>query len=207
MLMAFLIGVTGGSGSGKTSICEDMIKKLSDAGFTDVVFISQDNFYKGVSKEDDVADYNFDHPDAIDFVLLFEIIQMLKKGSAVDIPIYDFATHKRLEETKHIEPTCVIIVEGILILNDPRIRELMNLTIYINTDSDLCFIRRLKRDTEQRKRTMQNVIDQYIRFVKPSYESFIVPIMKKCDIIINNNQNYLVGMDMAVGYIKTQIQK
>jgi uridine kinase len=198
-----IIGVCGGTASGKSSICKDIITKLSNHK---VNIISQDNFYKSLDNSINVNNYNFDHPNAIDFDYLLECINKLKEGVSVEIPIYDFSTHTRLIDKKIIIPTAeVILVEGILIFNDERLRKLFDLKIFIETDSDLALIRRIQRDISDRNRNIDSIIDQYIKYVKPSYEEFVLPYKKYADIIIPNINYNVIAIDMMIKHIGGQL--
>jgi uridine kinase len=198
-----IIGVCGGSASGKSSICKDIISKLSNHK---VNIISQDNFYKSLDSTIDVDKYNFDHPNAIDFDYLLECINKLKEGNSIDIPIYDFVSHTRLLNDIITIPSAeVILVEGILIFNDERLRYMFDLKIFIETDSDLALIRRIQRDMSDRKRTLNSIIDQYIKFVKPSYEEFVLPYKKYADIIIPNINYNVIAIDMLIIHIRGQL--
>ena len=193
-----IIGICGGSASGKSSICKDIINKLSNHK---VNIISQDNFYKSLDSSIDVDNYNFDHPNAIDFDHLLTTICNLKEGISVDIPIYDFSTHTRLDKTINIPPVEVILVEGILIFNDERIRDLFDLKIFIETDNDLALIRRIQRDIHDRNRNVNSIIEQYIKYVKPSYEKFVLPYKKYADIIVPNINYNIIAIDMLIKHI------
>jgi len=198
-----IIGVCGGSASGKSSICKDIISKLSNHK---VNIISQDNFYKSLDSSIDADKYNFDHPNAIDFDYLLECINKLKEGNSIDIPIYDFVSHTRLLNDIITIPSAeVILVEGILIFNDDRLRDIFDLKIFIETDSDLALIRRIQRDMSDRKRTLNSIIDQYIKFVKPSYEEFVLPYKKYADIIIPNINYNVIAIDMLIIHIRGQL--
>ena len=193
-----VIGVCGGSASGKTSICRDIIQRLSHHR---VNIISQDNFYKPLDPSINTDTYNFDHPDAIDFEAFYNAIDSLKKGVSTEIPIYDFKTHNRLRE-KHIIPESdVILVEGILIFNDIKCRDMYDLKIFIETDSDVALMRRIMRDKTERERTLESIIDQYTTFVKPSYEQWVLPTKKYANIIIPNAEYNHVAIDMLIQHI------
>ena len=199
-----VIGICGGSASGKSSICNDIINRLSHHK---VNIISQDNFYKSLDNTIDIDNYNFDHPDAIDIDLLIKNIQLLKSEKSIDIPIYDFKTHTRLNSTINIPISEVIIVEGILIFNDKRCRDLFDIKIFIETDSDIALIRRILRDQKERGRNIDSIIDQYIKFVKPSYEEWVLPYKKYADIIIPNINYNIIAIDMVMKHIKNLLFK
>ncbi|XP_038704907.1 uridine kinase-like protein 5 isoform X2 [Tripterygium wilfordii] len=200
----FVIGVAGGTASGKTTVCKMIISQLHDQR---VVLVHQDSFYRslsdGVLKK--VGEYNFDHPDAFDTELMLLCMEKLKHGQAITIPNYDFKTHKSLEIGRKVNPSDVIILEGILILHDPRVRDLMNMKIFVDEDSDVRLARRIKRDTVERGRNIQNVLDQYGRFVKPSFDEFILPSKKYADIIIPRGGDNHVAIDLIVQHIRTKL--
>jgi uridine kinase len=184
-----LIGVAGGSGSGKTYFANDLSKSLGAACTTVVL---QDNFYIDQSSKFDFdgGSVNFDHPDAIEFSLLAKHLRALKSGEATEIPTYDFATHKRKKETLLIKPAPVILVDGILILHIPEVRELFDETIFFDTDEALRFQRRLKRDVAERGRTPEGVHEQFHRQVKPMHDQFVQPSMSFAKHIVCNEDEY-----------------
>lgn len=189
-----IIGVAGPSGSGKTTIAKEI---HAHYGSQHCVTISSDNYYNdlrhiSVEKRHLI---NFDHPDSIDFKLLAEHVALLKEGQTIAIPTYDFTTHARTEETLTISPKPIIIVEGILAQHPDFLACLYDTKIFVDTDPDICFIRRLERDTSERGRTMQQVITQYKRDVKPMYEQFVAPCRNRADIIIENSNNHCETSD------------
>ena len=204
----FIIGIGGGSASGKTSVSEAIIKNIND--ISNVVLISMDSFYKCLSPEASkkafMNEYNFDHPDAFEFPLLFDTLLKLKSFEPVDIPIYDFKTHARTSEKIHIHGAKVIIFEGILALYDRDVLDLMDMKIFVDTDADVRLARRLKRDINERKRDLNGILDQYNRFVKPSFDDFIQPSVKNADIIIPRGRDNLVAIDLITKHILTKIQ-
>ncbi|PIE04759.1 MAG: uridine kinase [Spirochaetales bacterium] len=176
-----IIGITGGSGSGKTTI----INKISSQ-VKEFVFIPQDNYYKSAVNisNSNITDFNFDHPDAFDTELLYSHLELLKAGRPVRMPTYDFVHNCRAEETVEISPKPVVLIEGILVLFDKKIRDMMDLKIFVDTPDDIRFIRRLKRDVSERGRTMESVIKQYLEVVRPGHYEFIEPSKAFADIII-----------------------
>lgn len=176
-----LIGISGGSGSGKTTIINRIADKVSD-----IVFIPQDNYYKSAENitNTNITDFNFDHPDAFDTALLLEHLKSLKEGKAVQMPTYDFVHHRRAESTISVTPKRVVLVEGIMVFFEREIREMMDLKIFVDTPDDIRFIRRLERDVNERGRTMQSVIRQYLKVVRPGHYQFIEPTKEYADIII-----------------------
>ncbi|XP_061946908.1 LOW QUALITY PROTEIN: uridine kinase-like protein 5 [Populus nigra] len=200
----FVIGVAGGTASGKTTVCNMIISQLHDQR---VVLVNQDSFYHSLSDSTltQVYDYNFDHPDAFNTELLLSCMEKLKNGRAVDIPNYDFQTHKRIGPGWKVNPSDIIILEGILVLHDPRVRDLMNMKIFVDTDSDLRLARRIQRDTVERGRNIQNVLDQYARSVKPSFEEFILPSKKYADVIIPRGGDNDVAIDLIIQHIRAKL--
>ncbi|KAJ6290163.1 hypothetical protein OIU78_025976 [Salix suchowensis] len=200
----FVIGVAGGTASGKTTVCNMIISQLHDQR---VVLVNQDSFYHSLGDDTlaEVYDYNFDHPDAFNTELLLSCMAMLKNGRAVNIPNYDFKTHKRIGPGCKVNPSDIIILEGILVLHDSRVRDLMNMKIFVDTDSDLRLARRIQRDTVERGRNIQNVLDQYARSVKPSFEEFILPSKKYADVIIPRGGDNDVAIDLIIQHIRAKL--
>ena len=198
-----ILGICGGSASGKTSVC----RKVQEALGLDCTVLEMDNFYRGLTPEErpNVADYNFDHPNAIDFEEIFLAIKTLANGNDAEIPIYDFKTHSRTSNKKIIKANKLILYEGIYSLYDPRVREMMKLKIFVQTDDDSRLCRRLKRDTIERGRSVEGVLQQYFRFVKPSYDEFILPTMKYADIIIPHGAYNQVAIDLIVLNLKNYL--
>jgi len=204
----YIIGITGGSASGKTTVSERIIQKL-DVPW--VVLLSMDSFYKVLTPEQhqlaEANNYNFDHPDSFDVDLLIETLKKLKKGIAVDIPIYDFKTHSRLKETRHIYGANIIVFEGIFSLYFEEVRKLMDLMLFIDTDSDIRLARRMRRDIAERGRDIDGVLKQYIKFVKPSFEDFIQPSKKYADIIVPRGAENTVALDLIVTHVKKELKE
>jgi uridine kinase len=196
-----VIGIAGGSGSGKTTVAE-MIAE--DIGNDRVVMIVQDNYYKDLKHlpPEERAKVNFDHPDSIDAVLMAKQLRALKKRKPIEMPIYDFTTHLRREETIHVEPRDVLMVEGILVLDRQEIRDLMDMKIYVDTDDDIRFIRRLKRDIAERGRNVDSVINQYLDTVRPMHLEFVDKSKRCADIIIPWRDFNAV----AVGMVKNMVR-
>ncbi|QCD78116.1 uridine kinase-like protein 4 [Vigna unguiculata] len=199
----FVIGVAGGAASGKTAVCDMIIQQLHDQR---VVLVNQDSFYNSLSEEEltRVQDYNFDHPDAFDNEQLLRVMDKLKHGEAVDIPKYDFKTYKS-DVLRRVNPSDVIILEGILVFHDPRVRELMNMKIFVDTDADVRLARRIRRDTNEKGRDIGAVLDQYSKFVKPAFDDFILPTKKYADIIIPRGGDNHVAIDLIVQHIRTKL--
>ncbi|MCD6375070.1 MAG: uridine kinase [Caldisericaceae bacterium] len=202
MKKGILIGIAGASGSGKTLVANTIIERL---GSDKVVLIQEDSYYKDLSDIplDERAGRNFDHPDAFDHDLLAEHLKLLLEGKTVAHPIYDYKTHSRLKETKTVGPHTIIILEGILVLNEAKLRELMDIRVFIDTALDICFIRRLKRDIEERGRSVESVIAQYQNTVRPMYFQFIEPSKRYADIIIPRGGKNLVAIDILTTKIRS----
>ncbi|XP_042463933.1 uridine kinase-like protein 1, chloroplastic [Zingiber officinale] len=201
----FFIGVCGGTASGKTTVCDRIIQQLHDQR---VVLVNQDSFYCGLTAEESkhVQDYNFDHPDAFDTEQLLECMKKLKSGYSVNVPIYDFKKHQRCPENfRKVNASDVIILEGILVFHDSRVRDLMNMKIFVDTDPDIRLARRIKRDTIERGRDVNSVLEQYGKFVKPSFDDFILPSKKYADVIIPRGGDNIVAIDLIVQHIRTKL--
>ncbi|KAF8037622.1 hypothetical protein BT93_B0485 [Corymbia citriodora subsp. variegata] len=200
----FVIGVAGGTASGKTTVCDMIISQMHHES---VVLVNQDSFYHSLSDEklQKVHEYNFDHPDAFNTELLLSCMEKLKRGQEVSIPEYNFKSHKSTEAACKVNPSDVIILEGILVLHDPRVRDLMNMKIFVDTDCDVRLARRIQRDTIERGRDIQGVLDQYDRFVKPSFDEFILPSKKFADVIIPRGGDNDVAIDLIVQHIHTKL--
>lgn len=190
------IGIGGGTGCGKTTVVDQLISQLPES---EVGVISQDSYYKDLSHLSyaERCNINFDHPSAIDFDLLKEHLQELKAGRAVQQPIYSFVEHNRTQKTLQTIPRKVMIVEGILILTQPEIRELFDIKIFVHADSDERLIRRLKRDITERGRDLKEVLDRYQSTLKPMHTQFIEPTKEFADIIIPNNKYNTVAIDIV----------
>ena len=194
-----IIGICGGSGSGKTTI----VKKIAEIveGFT---VIPQDNYYKTFAKTVDnehITAVNFDRPDAFDMDLLSHHMSLLRRGKPAPMPIYDFVNHRRTDETVMIEPEGIIILEGIMIYADPRLREQIDLKIYVDTPGDIRFIRRMLRDIEERGRTVNSVVEQYLNVVRPGHDEFIEPMKVYADLIIPEGGHNRRAMDVLSAFM------
>ncbi len=199
-----IIGICGGTGSGKTTIANRILQSVSA---DEVVFIQQDLYYRNL--KDMPLDYrnaaNFDHPDAIDNDLLANHLKKLNAGEPVELPIYDFRTHTRLPDTTPIEAQRIVIVEGILIFAEPRLLEQMDIKVFVDTPDDIRFIRRLKRDIAERGRTLDSVIEQYINTVRPMHNQFVEPSKRYADVIIPEGGHNLVSIDLISGKIREKL--
>ncbi len=176
-----IIGISGGSGSGKTTI----VNRISEI-IPDFLFIAQDNYYKSAEymNNRNITAFNFDHPDAFDNELIITHLHALKSFQPIDMPQYDFVHHRRKEAVIHLEPKKLVIFEGIMVFFDRKIRELIDLKLFVDTPDDIRFIRRLKRDTSERGRTMDSVIKQYTEVVRPGHYEFIEPTKRYADLVI-----------------------
>lgn len=190
-----IIGVTGGSGSGKTSVSRAIFNNFSDHS---IMMLEQDSYYKDQShlSFEERLNTNYDHPFAFDNDLLIQHVGDLLNYKAIEKPVYDYVAHTRSQATIIQEPKEVIILEGILILEDERLRDLMDIKVYVDTDDDIRIIRRIKRDMEERGRTLDSVIDQYLTVVKPMYHQFIEPTKRYADIIVPEGGENHVAIDL-----------
>lgn len=179
--MAKLIGITGGSGSGKSTV----VKRIKEA-HPQSVLIAQDNYYKSAPhvNNSNITAFNFDHPDAFDVDLMLSNLMDLKEGRSCMMPQYDFVTHSRKPDYVKVDPEALIIVDGLMVFYDSRIRDLLDLKLYVDTPADIRFIRRLQRDIAERGRTLESVIEQYVNVVRPGHFSFIEPYKEYADLII-----------------------
>jgi uridine kinase len=200
-----IIGICGGTGSGKTTVANRILESVSR---DEVIFLQQDSYYRNL--DDMPLDYrkqrNFDHPDAIDNNLLVEHLRALKKGEAVELPLYDFKTHTRKAETLHMEPRPIIIIEGILIFAEKRLLDEMDIKVYVDTPDDIRFIRRLRRDVAERGRTVESVIEQYVATVRPMHMQFVEPSKRCADVIIPEGGHNLVSIGLISGRIRERLE-
>ena len=201
-----LIGITGGTGSGKSTIANAI---YSAFGEKSIVMISQDSYYRDQSdlSYEERVKTNYDHPMAFDTELLISQLQDLMDGKAIAMPEYDFTIHNRKTAVKIVEPRDIIILEGILVLEDPRLRELLDIKIYVDTDADIRILRRLVRDMEERGRSVASVVDQYLSVVRPMHMQFTEPSKKYADLIIPEGGHNKVAIDLMVRSIKALIQE
>jgi len=199
-----IIGICGGTGSGKTTVANRILESVSA---DQVVFIQQDSYYRNL--KDLPLDYrqlaNFDHPDALDNDLLVNHVRKLKAGEPIDLPLYDFRTNNRVSEVRHVEPKPIVIVEGILIFAEPRLLEQMDIKVFVDTPDDIRFIRRLRRDVAERGRTVESVIEQYLGTVRPMHMQFVEPSKRHADVIIPEGGHNLVSIDLLSGKIRERL--
>jgi uridine kinase len=197
----FIIGVAGGSGSGKTTVVRKILEALGD---TSVPVLEHDRYYRDRNdlRLEERAALNYDHPDSLETDLLVRHVNDLRAGRTIEAPVYDFARHARKEETETVAPGRAIIIEGILIYTDPALRKLMDVKVFVDTDDDTRFIRRLQRDISERGRTVHSVIEQYLGTVKPMHLDFVEPSKRYADIIIPQGGHNVVAIDMLLRLIR-----
>jgi uridine kinase len=200
-----VIGIAGGSGSGKTTVVNEILKRV---GTQRIAYLQHDSYYKDLTGLPPVqrADINFDHPDSLETDLLIQHIASLRDFQPVSVPIYDFSTDSRTNQTFTVEPQNVILVEGILIFVEPELRKMFDLKIFVDTDADLRFIRRLHRDITERSRTTEYVIQQYQATVRPMHLEFVEPSKRYADVIIPEGGFNAAALDMVVARIETLLK-
>ncbi len=205
MKKPILIGITGGTGSGKTTVAEAIHSAFEGNSIT---MIMQDSYYKDQSHItfEERLKTNYDHPHSIDMDHLIRDLKSLMSGQSIDMPVYDFAEHTRKSETIHIVPTDIIIVEGILVLDDKNLRDLLDIKIYVDTDADIRILRRMQRDINERGRSMESVINQYLNVVRPMHEQFTEPTKRYADIIIPEGGRNKVAIDVIIRSIKEYLR-
>ncbi len=203
---AFVIGICGGTGSGKTTITNRLSRELADSG---VLVLQQDHYYKDLShlSLEERSQRNFDHPNALDTELFIEHVRQLKGGKSIERPVYDFTQHRRVQETARLQSQPAILVEGILIFENEALRNLMDIKIFVDTDADLRFIRRLVRDMRDRGRTLESVVEQYQKTVRPMHLEFVEPSKRYADIIIPEGGHNEVGIDLVLQKVRSLISK
>lgn len=201
MTKPFLLGVAGGSGSGKTTVAERLAGLI---GGTDLALVRLDAYYRDRNHLpfEERAAINYDHPDAFDWPLLLDHVQALLDGLEVQVPVYDFATYERLPERATLRPARVVVVEGILVLYEPELRERFDLRVFVDTDADVRFIRRLERDVAERERSPESVIEQYLATVRPSHEQFIEPSKRYADVIVPHGGMNAPALDVLLARVR-----
>lgn len=200
-----VIGIAGGSGSGKTTVAQEILNRVGPAR---IAYLPHDAYYRDLSGLPPAqrAEVNFDHPNALETELLIQHILQLKHYQPIELPVYDFSVHTRTAQTVLIKPQRVIMVEGILIFAEPELRKLFDIRIFVDTDSDLRFIRRLQRDLSERGRTTESVIHQYLKTVRPMHLEFVEPSKRYADIIIPEGGFNLPALDMVVARIEEMLR-
>jgi uridine kinase len=200
------IGIAGGTGSGKTTITNRLTEALSEES---VLLLQQDHYYKDLPNLplDERAKQNFDHPDSVDTPLLISHVRALREGQAVERPVYDFTQHRRFPSTVHLEPRPALIVEGILIFENAALRNLFDIKIFVDTEADLRFIRRMRRDIRERGRTVESVVEQYIATVRPMHMEFVEPSKRYADVIIPEGGHNEVGIDLVTQKIRSLLPR
>ena len=200
-----VIGIAGGTGSGKTTLMKNIIQRFGDV----VTVLSHDNYYRCHDEltYEERCKINYDEPAALETDLMARHLDLLRQGESIQCPVYDFAQHNRSDETLHIEPRQVIIVEGILIFENPELRDLMDIRIFVDTDADIRICRRIKRDVNKRGRSLESVIEQYQTTVKPMHEKYVEPSKKFAHIVVPEGGKNVVALDMIVGRIRRHLEE
>ena len=201
-MKTMFIGIAGGTGSGKTTLTEHLASQFG----ADVSVVHHDNYYKRQDRPfEERCKQNYDHPDAFDTALMIEDLKRLKAGQAIYCPVYDYSIHNRTDQTVEVKPTKVVIVEGILIFQNRELRNLLDIKIFVETDADVRILRRALRDVEERGRSLESVINQYLTTVKPMHEQFVEPTRKFADIIVLEGGHNLVALDLLMQRIANHV--
>ncbi len=205
-MRSIIIGVAGGTGSGKTTVAHRILERV---GTEHIAYIPHDAYYKDLSHLpfQERLNFNFDHPEALESSLLVEHLEHLKTGSPVEIPVYDFAQYTRAQRTERIEPAPIVLVEGILIFAEPELRAIFDVKLFVDTDADIRFIRRLKRDVQDRGRSFESVIEQYLRTVRPMHMEFVEPSKRYADVIIPEGGHNHVAIEMVAARIRGLLEE
>ena len=208
MARPVVIGIAGGSGSGKSTVLDRLLEGLGEDS-VDVSVVDHDAYYVDLSHRtpEERAGFNFDHPDALETDLLVEQLDRLTGGESIEKPTYDFTTHTRTDETETVEPAPVIIVEGILVLAEPALVDRMDIRIFIDADDDIRLVRRIRRDMEDRGRSLESILKQYEKTVRPMHIEFVEPSKRKADIIIPNGGHNTVAVEMVLARIRMLLQR
>ena len=203
---SIIIGVAGGSGSGKTTVSESILERV---GLEQIAYIQQDSYYRDLSHlpNDERMQVNFDHPDALETDLLIRHLTALRDGLAVDVPVYDFTRYSRTGQTRRVEPRHVILVEGILIFAEKALRDLFDVRIFVDADADIRFIRRLQRDLGERGRSTESVVRQYLGTVRPMHLEFVEPSKRYADVIVPEGGFNTVALDMIVARVEALVRE
>lgn len=200
-----VLGVTGGSGSGKTTVSRELVARIPD---NSAILLQQDAYYRDQSEKpfEERVKTNYDHPDSFETDLFVADLERLLAREAIDKPVYDYEQHTRSSDVIHVMPADVIIVDGVLLFNDKRVRDLLDLKVYVDTDDDIRFLRRLERDIEERGRTVRGVIEQYLATVKPMYHQFVEPAKRYANIIVPEGGQNKVAIDMITNQILAMLK-
>jgi uridine kinase len=203
-LQPLIIGVAGGSGSGKTTVVEHIIDAI---GRENVLLIQHDSYYRDLSHMsfEERTKQNFDHPSALETDLMIRHLKMLSSGSSIEIPIYDFKKHVRKDETRHASPRKIILIDGILIFTEQELRRQIDIKLYVDTDDDIRLLRRIKRDIVERDRDLKNILEQYQRYVRPMHLEFVEPTKRYADVIIPHGGENEVALDMVIARIEERL--
>jgi uridine kinase len=203
-MASLVVGIAGGTGSGKTTVAKTIAASLPPGR---VALIEFDAYYRNLPDllPEERTKINFDHPDALEIELLVDHLDALKAGAGVDVPIYDFKTHRRRPESRRVEPARVVLVEGILVFVDPRVRERLDMKIFVDTDSDLRVFRRIRRDMEQRGRSFESIREQYYKTVRPMHLQFVEPSKRWADLIIPEGGNNRVALDLIISKLESVV--
>ena len=201
-----ILGIGGGTGSGKTTAARKIIDSMGEAN---AVYLPQDSYYRNLDDMplDRRSRVNFDHPDAFDTELLLEHLDALRAGRSIEQPLYDFASHTRKKETLHVEPLPLVVAEGILVFWDARMRSRMDLKVFVDCDPDMRFVRRLERDMRERGRSVESVIEQYMTTVRPMHQEFVEPAKRYADIILREGGLNESGLDIIIGKVRTMLKR
>lgn len=204
-MKTMVIGIAGGTGSGKTTLT----KKLKDIFGDDVSVVSHDNYYKAHDNMtyEERAALNYDHPDAFDTDLLVSDLKRLCAGETIRCPVYDYTIHNRSKGTVEVRPTKVVVVEGFMIFESKALRELMDIKIFVDTDADVRILRRILRDVKERGRSLESVIDQYLTTVKPMHEQFVQPSRQYADIVVLEGGHNMVALDMIIQRVRAHVEQ
>ncbi|MEO8197014.1 MAG: uridine kinase [Thermoanaerobaculia bacterium] len=200
-MSAMILGVAGGTGSGKTTVAREILEAV---GTDRIAFLAQDNYYRDVdwASPDQLLAYNFDHPDALDSALFVEHLRALKEGRAIELPVYDFVSHRRTTSCRRIEPRPVVLVEGILLFAEPEIRALLDFKVFVDTDADVRLVRRIRRDLMERGRAVTDVLRQYMGTVRPMHLEFVEPSKRWADVIVPEGGENRVALEMVVARVE-----
>jgi uridine kinase len=201
-----IIGVAGGTGSGKTTVANEILRRV---GAEHIAYIPHDAYYRDLSElpPHERGRVNFDHPDSLETALLVEHLKTLRAGKAVEIPVYDFTNHTRTQRTRRVEPAPVVLVEGILVFAEPELRQVFDVKLYVDTDADVRFIRRLQRDIKERGRSVESVCEQYLSTVRPMHLEFVEPSKRYANVIIPEGGLNEVAIEMVAARIRGMLER